>query len=378
MFLTKSRAGESMSRESTAVVLCLVFGPSCVADRPPLDPWNGEYIRYESSQSLAVCAGTREYVDGFVPFLANELGVEIPDERIIFRWLSSDDYGAWAGYCGSPYGCTRGSVANSARPILLHELVHALAHGVYGLPGTAFFVEGLAEAYGAVDYGLPRFPYEVGDPRVTMDAMTSDDVNYLDAGGFVTFMLTRHGPAAFGEFYRGGSGRRTMAEIRADFLAAFGAELDAEVERYMQLGVEGAGGCEDLKFDVLPYDCTAPEVDWARGVWSREVRMACGDDGVVGDARENGPVSSSVTLRIVEGGRYLLRTSESSGEDGRDAAVRLGRCFGCPWDPYDVYMPAGESREVELEPGLYFMRYQAEDGGGPLLGAELTPVDQGL
>lgn len=39
--------------------------------------WNGDYVTYEHDAPLIPCGRTPEYVDGFVPSLGGELGLDI-------------------------------------------------------------------------------------------------------------------------------------------------------------------------------------------------------------------------------------------------------------------------------------------------------------
>lgn len=345
------------------VAVCGLAAVSCVSDPPRLKIWEGEYINYITSENLVVCGGTKKYLDRFVPFLSEELQVQTPNESILFRYLNEMDYAGLAS-CESPYGCTGGNLADSSRSVQLHEMTHAIANEVYGNNERPFFREGLAETYGVVDDGLPRFPFFLDDPRPTMVASMSSEVDYQAAGGFVAFILARFGPDRFGDFYREGQGMLTAADIDAEFFRVYGKSLDSEVEIYLE-----RGGCEDVIFDIRPYDCISPEVYWVDGRWFHKARLACGEDDVIGaEEQSQWPNSSSVTLNVLNGDNFTLRTSGDPG-----TSVRFGKCFGCLWEDDDVYVNAGDSVKVDLDAGVYFMRYEGPSGSAPLVAAELIP-----
>lgn len=329
-----------------AAMLVLSSVGACL---PQLESIPGEHITYEYSSDLHLCAGTVEHLDRAVPYLEEQLGVTAP-ARIRYSWLSSADFARIpdAFHREAPYAFTVADRAMAKRPALIHELVHI----VMDAPTAPFFREGIAVAYDIIypeGYG-PRYPLGAfPDPRDTMDAPTSGGVDYPAAGQFVTFLLTRHGPAKFRQFYESLRWPHTLPRIRKAFRATFGRELDDEVEVFMA----GVPTCEPEYFALQFSDCTAPIQPWDGPVWTHDEVLECDADGVVGGGQPGfaSHIFRPVTLEVPESGRYELRTGAET-----DVHVRFGPCFGCAWSFEDVRLEAGEAAALELTAGKYYLR----------------------
>lgn len=346
--------------------LALAIG-AALGCKPELRVWEGRYLDYQTSDTLQVCGGTHAYADGFIGFLAEELGVEV-EERLRYYWLDQDDHRSILKRCGELEHCASGRAAKSSEPDKLHELVHLVFSAVTdGAP--AFFIEGVAVAYAGDRTSAFRYPKLRVDPRPTMAAVDDSEVFYPSAGGFVLYLLTVHGPEAFVRLYAQARNTGDMSTIRADFLRAYGHDLDAEVEQYM-----ADIACPEDHFVVLPYDCATPSVAWQGGGWSYSATVDCEDEDVRGGVGPERAWRSekAVTLAVPEAGRYRLR---AYGDEG--VRARLGACFGCPWDRDDAQVWTGEALEVELEVGSYFLRLSADSDASPRVGVELVPLDVG-
>ena len=111
---------------------------------PTLQQWHRTYLTYHASRTVEACSGNPEYSDGFVPFVARELGIEAPKD-LGFLWLDAPDFAGTDCPRGSE-GCQIDEFGISARPIHLHELVHVAAER-NGMDSWRFFKEGVAVAY---------------------------------------------------------------------------------------------------------------------------------------------------------------------------------------------------------------------------------------
>ena len=335
-----------------------------------LDVWTGANVDYLSSPSLTACRGTHTYVDNFVPFLSNELGIARP-ARIQYQWLDEDDFDDTP--CRDIVsGCARRSTAYAKEPALLHEIVHTVSSSA-GMNGHLFFTEGLAVAYDPwLGDGLgPRYTIAVRpedplpDPRFGIDAGT-DDLDYALAGSFVAFLLSRHGPQKFVSLSQQLGENSDLSAISASFKDVYDLEFDTEVELFRS-GVP----CGDSPFAVRVYDCTAPEVAWNDAVWTVAAGMDCSDDTVVGEdgADSTTPRIRSITFQIPATGQYTLSVEGSEG-----TAVQTGPCFGCPWLPGEIGIAASGTVTAEFAAGSHYLRIRAEAGDSPMVRAVLRPA----
>lgn len=335
-----------------------------------LDVWTGTHINYLSSPSLSVCQGTHRYVDDFVPFLSGELGLEAPS-GMEYQWLDEKDFDS-APCRESIAGCAGSKTAYARGPSLLHEVVHTVTWTA-GMNNHLFFTEGLAVAYDPwLGDGLgPRYTLAVSpgeplpDPRLALDAGT-DDLDYALAGSFVTFLLTRHGPEKFVSFSQRLKDDSSLTSIQTSFQAIYGLGFDTEVELF-RFGTP----CGDALFSARIYDCVAPEVAWENDTWSFVAEMDCGDDAVVGGLGVGSatPRIRSVTLNVPTTGQYAL-----SAEGGEGVVVQVGPCFGCPWIPGDVAVPAGREVTAKFAAGPHYLRIRAQTDDSFDVHAVLRPA----
>ena len=329
---------------------------------PQLQVEEGEFLIYEHSQLRTPCGGTARSLDELVGFLADELGVRISSD-FRYSWLTRADKEAVGSDC--PSDCVTGRHAVDYYPALKHEVVHLVMKDVaWGeLP---FLAEGIAGAYDPlVDGRGSPYPYPpISDPRVTFAASHSVEVDYSAAVSFVAFLLTRHGPAKFQEFYFRLRYQREMSAIRRRFSEVYGIDLDQEVDAYMA-GVS----CEPGHFVVRAYECEGPVQAWDAGMWAQRRTLDCGDVDVVGGVGDfKWRSHRAVSVDIPAAGSYQLRfTAEPKME------MRLGPCFGCVWDRQDVFMTPGEDQVVALEAGRHFVRVTGDSEQTPSYEVVLVP-----
>jgi hypothetical protein len=355
---------EVVYSDASMIRACAVAAAGVVAPAACLQEYEqvqGERVLYEYSEGLHPCAGTARYVDGLVPFLEQQLAVEAP-ELLRFSWIAKSD--EW-----SPLGVAAGAQiaagqhAWSGSPVNIHELTHA----VTGSMPARFFMEGVADAVDSIGDDLaPRYPVSdedlarpIWEPRATMTAMASGDVNYATAASFVTYLLVRHGPEHFAAFYRGLGGPATMPWLRDRFRQAYGLELDDEIDAF-RAGIPACGA--DVHPLPLP-ECSGPGVGWdSEWLWEHKVSMACDDPGVVGgiDPDYVWPSFQAITLEVPVQGYYVLSL------DNLDVSARFGPCFGCPWEPKDVFLELEMSqRMMLLDPGTYYLRVNSRSDESP-------------
>lgn len=360
------RQGRTRDTRLLAVPLVLSLA-NCGTE---LDVWNGAHITYKNSTSLTTCRGTHTYVDTFIPFVVKELGLGAPP-HVEYQWLDTADFDA-APCRGVTSGCAGDRTAYSPTPALLHELVHTVTW-TNGMNNHLFFTEGIAVAYDPWNGNNqgPRYLFgpdpdaPLPDPRLALGA-NKDELNYPLAGSFVTFLLTRHGPAKFVALTRGLDAGSDLPAIRSSFQEIYDLDFDVEAELF----ISGKAPCTNTPFSVRVYDCAMPEVAWGDDGWSFTAGMDCEKDPVVGglDAGAATPSIRSVTLQVPAAGQYTLSID---GEEG--VLVQAGPCFGCPWIPGEVGAPAGEEITVELAAGIHYVRIRGQADQAADVHVEIRP-----
>lgn len=348
-----------------ALAALAVLGPAaCI---PEYEQVQGERVLYEHSEGLHPCAGTVSYLDGVVPFLEQQLAFQAP-ERLRFSWIAVSDQ--WTPF-GIPAGAgiAVGDHAWSFDPIHVHELAHIITGGM----PARFFSEGVATAVDLLNDDVkPRYAWSdadlakpIWDPRATMTATNPNDTNEVTAAAFVMFLVVRHGPERFHDFYRGLGGPVTMPWLRRQFRRAYGLELDDEIATFRQ----GIPPCEADAYPVNVHECSGPRVAWAdERLWEQDVSMACDDPGVVGGIGPDWvwPSFHAVTLEVPAHGLYTLTLGN------QDLSARFGPCFGCPWEPHDVFLEGLMSqRTMMLDPGIYYLRVNAQSDESPTVTVRL-------
>lgn len=343
---------------------------ACSPDRIEwdLEKWQGEFLDYHRSRSLGACQGTYAYVDGFVPFVAAELGVALPD-RQQYLWLDEEDF-LGASCASGVSGCADPPQAYALSPWYLHELVHTVAFES-GQRNQPFFAEGLAVALDPWDgdnigprYVVSAVPGQLPDPRPLM-ALPTDQLHYSTAGSFVMFLLARHGSDKFMRMVQELGISRDLTVIRKVFQKVYQTDLDGQAEQFMKGTL-----CADNEFTVGLYDCTMPEVPWGDTQWSFQAVMDCGSEDVAGGLGPDFAWSSlrSITLDVPATGAYRIE-AQSDGE----VLIQMGPCSGCPWDLRDFRVSTGEIQHMELDAGTYFVRIRAKSDVAPNLKLLVAP-----
>ncbi len=349
-------------RATILTVLGAGLAASCATELD-LETWRGEHIDYKWSESLQICGGTHVYMDRFVPFITGELGLADPSGRIEYQWLTGEQLLEQTG--GRPLdGIASASLALSRDPVLLHELVHAVVLEAQGT-SIPFFSEGIAAAYQRRGPNDLRFP-ALRDPTTDILLEVEDGLNYGVAGTFTTFLLTRNGPGAFFDLYRSVRGATDLERVDAELRRIYGEDLKSLAEQFLS-----EAPCTADHFPVLAYDCAAPEQPWKDSKWTYSTSLDCADENVYGGLSEDTPTlnAASVTLQIETSGTYHLRAVGDAG-----ATIRVGPCFGCPWERPDSLLNSEAVTTVNLDAGSYFVRVEVDSGTIADVLVDLTPA----
>lgn len=326
---------------------------------PEFEQAQGDRILYEHSNELRPCAGNSRFLDATVVAYETTLGVRAPSP-LRYSWLSEADIVSWPPGRGTSVGGQAiGLRAWAREPADVHEVAHLVAGGGNTAP---FFHEGLADAL-AYMTGRRGLLYLEGwslDPRPNMTATSPQEVDYMLAGLFVNFLLTRHGSAKFMQFYRSLVWPFTMPRICATFAEAFSVDLNEEVEVFMS---GSTPSCDELVFSPTPIECAGANIPWIDGhTWGVQADMSCDAPDVVGGDGEDGTRWRwrDVTVDVPLAGTYQLSIVAPAY-----VWVRFGPCFTCPRSAFATVVsgPDGDQEpEVRLEPGTYYARIIADSG----------------
>lgn len=341
-----------------------------VACAPEIEVWEGDHLDYEWEPPLQPCDGARERLDAYVPFVADQLGLDQGERsRITYSWLTPESYEAITRSRPST-GFALYRHAYSMLPLHYHEVVHTVVHQ-RRFGGLSFLNEGLAVAFDSSDiyflhadsWGpLPRF--DRVDPRPYLDHRLSRDGSgfYPPAGAFVAYLLSRHGPEKVLRLHERldlAASPERFAEVFAD---VFGAPLDDEVATYLDDDT-----CpEEATVVPQPFACAAPVLPWVSPErWQDARAFACLDADADGlhDRRD-----ASVSLEIPEDGLYRV---DVVGDEW--AAALLVPCGRCPWLAEDTYLKPG-ARVLTLTAGHHAINYDTGILEPGLVGVAITRV----
>jgi hypothetical protein len=198
---------------------------------PPRDPHGiplpGRNVTLYYDPGQEPCAGTLPYLDASVAAIGSYLGlaIESPIPYYFTQDLracqSSNDAG-----CAIPYG---GVVSCwSSAPDSIHELVHAVQIDQTGDDTPSFLLEGEAVSLGQRDYVSASGDQSAPDVAL----LSSDQIDRADcplAGDFVSYLLTRFGPAAFERTISAIRPNATVTEIETAFALSYGGETMSQL-----------------------------------------------------------------------------------------------------------------------------------------------------
>lgn len=312
----------------------------CNTDLPQV-VWEGEKIRFATTEDHLPCGRALEILDDDVVKMEEELGLAMAGGvKITYYWLPDHMYLSpcpdWVSGCASGYTIF---TTNSSHH---HEVVHILTAKLG--PGHAFLSEGFAEAFNR------RSRFELGDEenlavrikRCLKAYAVSADIDYPLAGKFTRFLITEYGLEPMKKAYARISPGSDESDFDQIFRAVLGDSLNSIIDKF----VENAPECYATPSNCHDMETTA---EWRDGVWEHQFEMSCTD--AVAEA-SGGEIFQSVVVDVPSSGPYVL---EVSGTFGIKLSLRVTPCGAvnenCQFD--DIYMYAGEVRIAGLDEGRY-------------------------
>jgi hypothetical protein len=188
-----------------------------------------------------------------------ETMLKMPDGKITYYWLTSDDVPA---ACGSNEGaCTWEQSLEIDSPLLPnpHELTHAYMYLRKQRHPIPFLAEGMAETN---DCGLNRPKAFDTVPWPGLVAAGENDLSTLQGGVFMRYLIRRFGIDAVLRYYEQGPERRDPALFAANFESFWGVTLD-DAWADMNTPLPGLYFPQDAKICPcsLPPPVPGPQVD---------------------------------------------------------------------------------------------------------------------
>ena len=345
----RARAGLALALACTSAAAC---------EQEEHERWIGPHLEYVWDRVFEPCAGTFHSMDGFIPFAAEQLDVDVDAlGDLTYLWLTRDEIREIPGIVHG--GAAIGRHVFMPAPAVRHELVHLLESTRLTFGGPRFLTEGIAVALEERLTDGPRYFRSDPRPYLTQGYLEGFDF-YEPAGAFVAYLLSMYGPGPLFELYE----RLTLGAADGVFAAVFadvyGRDLDAEVEAYL-----AAETCPEGASTIpIPYECVAPTIPWERPHrWSYARRLTCDDDDVVG---EPGSMFTAVTLDIPVDGDYEITAA------GDRVHGTLIPCGGCPWLAENAFV---RPRRLHLERGRHALRLWGFDGALTAVSIRLVAED---
>jgi hypothetical protein len=340
----------------------------------------GAHVEIAADRPAEVCGGTLAHMDDFVARLAAELSRPAPTgrDRLRFYWLEADGFHARSGCPETATACSRGAESFARTIPLDHELVHGVAHPL-GVPlplfaeGLAVAYEGLRDSVALADDGAPSEALPDLDVRELLTARTGTELfrggGYQVAGAFTSFLIARHGIAAYLRAYA----RIDRRDDRQDVDRVFREVLGASFEQSAAEFEDAAGECGPAAWHAKLAECGAPELEWRDGSAVLYRGLDCSQADVVGPF--GGEVVAFHTLTIEVAGDYELRVL-GDVEAGRQSAaneVSLTACGGCGLAELVIRVGDGPVRQA-LARGRYAVRVSGPAGQQTAVGLRVTPL----
>jgi hypothetical protein len=275
---------------------------------------HGQYVTLYHEPGQAPCAGSLSYLDATAGAIASYLS--LPIQAPIPYYYTQNLRGCPAEQdLGCELHYDNGAVACLARqPALTHELVHAIQNS----DGPSFLLEGQAVALGQRQW------MDVSDQDVSDSALlTSEQIQAADyplAGDFVSYLLTRFGPAPFEQTIASLHASATVDDIESAFANHYGGRTMAD------LRTERAASSDTFfanRIDLSECMAVAPDnrlgqmgtvdeiVDCASNAYgmpdvqaNRDVPFDIGVEGLY-TLTVTPPSGGSLTLETCGGGRVL-------------------------------------------------------------------------
>lgn len=351
-----------------ALILVLLTGLAC---QPLPDvAYEGAHIRVAPGPGLELCAGSLAHMDDFIARLAAELDVPPPigDDRILYYWLSRDDFDRLSPCPRDSLGCALGAGGDifSTEAPLNHELVHHFAYD-----RSSFFGEGLAVAYeglGSMD-GSRNTEVWQRDLWRSLDASIYYKIDYDDAGAFVAYLIDSYGLAAYLEAMADLPALSTRPAIDRVFRDVFGVTLAASVAEF----AAERQTCPHDSYDRKLSECSAPKIGWDGQRYAEYRRLAADEPDAIGPF-DGDRLLVLRTLDIPLAGEYeleLVVDPLASADPSARPAVSLTACGGCDTEPM---FSTNTRARATLGAGSHSLRLHGSASADTRIGFSLTRV----
>lgn len=328
---------------------------------------DGHHVRIAADPGLHLCAGSMAHMDDFVHRSSVEFGVAPPidDDRILYYWLSPEDFYSRSSCSQGPDGCERDGIVYAKVAPMNHELVHAVMHR-FGHP-PSFFSEGLAAAYGGLGSIRQASTNLAPDVMATIEASHSQSVDYVAAGAFTSFLVARHGIGAYMEVYA-----RLPSDARASavddvFRAVLGVPLDESVRNFE----EAFGACSQAESDAKLVECAASELPWDGPRLTSYRRVSCDQEDALGPYEDHVVVLHTVV--IPETDLYEIKVVKDP-VDGPPVAIALVPCGWCGSGPSVAVSSSSGHVTTKLHAGRHSLRLLSSSATTTSMGFSLLRV----
>jgi hypothetical protein len=339
------------------VVVAVSCGSSAPVDwrDPGALPLPGDDVTLYYDPGMIPCAGTLPFLDASAAAIAQYLGVP-PGDPI--PYIYTQDLRPCPP---DSRGCTVGPPAASLScwgkdPDLVHELVHAQRWRKTGM-SNSFLEEGLAVALGQLDVlGVAN------TGASDQDLLTPAQLPALDfglAGDFVSYLLTRFGPASFVSLLEAVPPDAPPAAIESAFAGVYGETMTALRADRAQSTLSFYSNRLDLpECQALPSD---PNIGQGTPV-TEIVDCATNAEGIPGANR------TYVPFDVAADGLYALTVQLDTA-----SAFALYACAG---GTAVTSSDLGASPLVVgyLHAGRYFFELQANSASPQTISVSVAPV----
>ena len=335
--------------------------PGCL-DLPEPNQF-GAHVIVAADADLELCGGTLTHMDTFVSRLSHEFGLDPPtgDDRFLYHWLV-DDFHARSLCPKQSHACARGDNSFNPDAPIDHELVHNVGFAL-GDPRPVF-VEGLAVAFEGLADEDEDAPASNIDVRGLLGLQTSVQLievhGYSTAGGFVSFLVQRHGLDAFLRMYAAVDRRESERGIDTVFREEFGESLDDSIADF-----EAMPPCSEASRDAKLLECSAPALAWEGDQLTLHRSIACDQDDAVGPYAGDSVVVLR-TFDVPEAGDYVVEVFGDVAEN----RVNLDPCTICG-GPGATIRAAEPPRTLALAAGRHSLRLHGSASARTSLGLRI-------
>lgn len=208
-------------RVDRRMALGLGLAASCSEDAvEPQPDGRGEYVELYLDDGLEACEGTLAAYDRFLDRAFTSWTGEPPPEGFVVPVHVLHE-----SACSHGFSCaSRGGAWLTSQLGEMHELAHVMHQATDGR-SAVWLSEGVATAFGDFPHA-GTLASDVKPDSVFVDS--AQDLDYGQAGVFTSFLMDRHGVAAFREYFRavGAIDDPLPADFEREFAIAFGEALD--------------------------------------------------------------------------------------------------------------------------------------------------------